>query len=114
MRSMSRREMLSTVFGKAKPTTSLQTETKEMVIGRIRDFPLGEKRVFSNFQICVEAFPEGMRAQSSQIDGQYFAIRMNQFGELVVNRSEVWVEEDIFSVITNEPVKLSNLKVEDA
>ena len=114
MRSMNRREMLSAIFGKIEPTNTLQTEIKEIVIGRIGDFPLGEKRLFSDFQVYIESMPEGMRAKSSQIDGQYFSIRMNQFGELIVNRSENWTEEDIFSVITNEPVKLSKLKSEGA
>jgi hypothetical protein len=82
------------------------TEAAEFVIGRIVDFPLGEKRLQELNQVAIESLPEGLRAQSTENTNQFYSIKLNQIGELIVNRMELWPASKVFSILTNESVYL--------
>jgi hypothetical protein len=84
------------------------TVKKSFVIGRLKDYPLGEKKLIVSRQIFVETLPEGIRIQSSNNPEQFFSVALNSQGELVVNKNEVWNADIVFSMMTNEPVRLNN------
>jgi hypothetical protein len=101
---------------KAETKMEVETDTErdseprtEVVIGRIMKFPLGEKKFLPQLHLAIESLPEGIRAQSTQSinsnrqDKEFYSIKVNQFGELVVNFKEIWSENQVFSLLTNEP-----------
>lgn len=98
MTAMSRRDFFTKSFRKA--------ENPEVIIGKIRDFPVGEEKVLDKFKIVVESLPEGLRARSAEDKNIYFSIKTNQVGELVVNRAEDWSPAHAFSILTNELIFL--------
>ena len=81
-------------------------ENSEVIIGKIADFPVGEKKLFEKFQLTVESFSEGLRARSSHnsCQNKFYSIKANQSGELIVNQSENWPAELVFSILTYGPV----------
>lgn len=81
---------------------------KEVVIGKVSDFPLGVKKNLDAQQICVESLPEGLRVQSSKILNRFYGIKLSSMGEIVVDYSQVWAADEVFSIMTNEPVRLNN------
>jgi hypothetical protein len=82
------------------------TEIPEFIIGRVVDFPLGEKILHEPHQVIIESLPEGLRAQSTENKNQFYSIKLNQIGELIVNRMEIWSADQVFSILTNEPAYL--------
>ncbi len=101
MTEMSRRDFFLKTFKKK--------EQPEIIIGKIFDFPIGEKKILDNGRLIVESFPEGLRAQSSEDQKKFYPIKTNHIGELVVNRAEVWPSGKVFSILTNEPTFLDIL-----
>ena len=83
------------------------TRSSEFVVGKVVDFPLGEKRLLEPYQVTIESLPEGLQAQSIENDNQFYSIKLNQFGELVVNRMEIWPATRVFSILTNEAIYLN-------
>ena len=114
----SRRNLFQGVFGlvaNSKPTASesekktiSSVDIENFVIGRLKDYPLGEKRLIVSRQIFVETLPEGIRIQSSNNLEQFFSVTLNAQGELTVNKKEVWPADIVFSMMTNEPIRLNN------
>ncbi|MEO6096052.1 MAG: hypothetical protein ABIW76_10295 [Fibrobacteria bacterium] len=82
-------------------------------IGRISHYPLGEERLAGSGTVMVESHPEGLRARSYRpglaggIADQYFAIRSDPSGGLIVDRSETWPADRVYSILTGEPARLN-------
>lgn len=98
MTSMSRRDFFLKSFRKP--------ENPEIIIGKIFDYPLGEKRILTQAKMIIESLPEGLRAQSLEEENKFYPIKTNHVGELVVNRAETWTKAQVFSVLTNESIYL--------
>lgn len=98
MTDMSRRDFFTKSFRKA--------ENPEVIIGKISDFPVGKEKVLEKFKIVVESLPEGLKARSTEDNNNFYSIKTNQVGELVVNRAEDWSPSHAFSILTNELIFL--------
>ena len=96
------------IASESETKTILSVDKENFVIGRLKDYPLGEKRLIVSRQIFVETLPEGIRVQSSNNPEQFFSVKLNSQGELIVNKKEVWSADIVFSMMTNEPVRLNN------
>jgi hypothetical protein len=86
--------------------TFKRPENPEIIIGKIFDFPLGEKKILCQAKMIIESLPEGLRAQSTEEENKFYPIKTNHVGELVVNRAETWTKAQVFSVLTNETIYL--------
>ncbi len=101
-----------------KPAKIVKSENPEVMVGKIADFPVGEKKLLEKFQLVMESFSEGLRARANSNDNsnennnknKFFAIKVNQSGELVVNRSEYWLETQVFSILTYGPTSFDTLQ----
>ena len=84
-------------------------------IGNISRFPLGGERVAGSGTVMVESFPEGLRARSYSLGftkggvTRYLAIRSNASGGLIVDRSETWPADRVYSLLTGEPARLNSI-----
>lgn len=85
-----------------------EKDKNAVVLGKVCDFPIGEKILLSNLQIYVETLPEGIRIQSSKDFDIFYSINLNQRGELLVDFSKTWPSHVVFSLLTNEPVSINN------
>lgn len=103
MKLMSRRDLFFKTLEAVKPREPVTPDCREIIVGRVVDFPPGARKLLFEKEVYIESLPEGLRAQSAQCENQYFLIRTNQFGELIVNLKEEWPAETVFSVMTNEP-----------
>jgi hypothetical protein len=113
MTTLSRRDFFLGPFSRTlKNQETEPVGNFEVVVGRIFDFPIGKKKLLISFELEIESFPEGIRAQSTEKERRYYSIKTNQIGELVVNRREIWSASQVFSLLTNEPVSL-DLSLED-
>lgn len=112
MSAISRRNFLFGAFSRKSglATNNIPTTKTEEVIGRISDFPLGAKKQLPAFQIYVESLPEGIRLQSCLCPDQFFGVKTNLYGEIVVDYSKHWPSDMVYSMMTNEPVRLNNNK----
>lgn len=108
MKSLSRRDLITGVFGKTKSDLHLSPVTSEIVIGQLQDFPVGMINEFHHLQMTVESLPEGIRVGQINDPSQWYAIKINRFGQLVVNPNEKWSEDTVFSPMTGEPIKLDS------
>lgn len=107
MSSISRRKFMLGSFAKAEKNQSIDiVENPEVVIGRIVDFPIGEKKLLTSMKAIVESLPEGLRVQSTENDNLFYSIEINKIGELVINPSKIWPAGQVFSILTNEPNRL--------
>lgn len=88
--------------------SSKSDSKKEVAIGKVSDFPLGIKKNLDAQQICVESLPEGLRVQSNKDSSRFYGIKLGSKGEIVVDYSQVWAADEVFSIMTNEPVRLNN------
>lgn len=111
MSSLSRREFFIGNLAK-KFHANEKVEKPEVVIGKIADFPIGEKKLLEKYQLTVESFSEGLRARSSSFSGKdkFYSIKANQLGELIVDRSKSWPAELVFSILTYEPTDFDSPK----
>lgn len=98
MTSMSRRDFFINSFRKP--------QNPEVIIGKISDFPVGENKILDKFKILVESLPEGLRVRSTEDQNNFFSIKTNKIGELVVNRAEPWPISQAFSILTNDSIFL--------
>lgn len=102
MSNLSRRDFFT--FNKKK-----KIENPEVVIGKIADFPVGKNKLIEEFRLTIESFSEGLRARlNNSNENTFYAIKANQTGELVVNRSENWPAELVFSILTYEPTSFDS------
>lgn len=109
MSSFSRRELFLGSLKKNSGTSGLQQQEKsEVVIGKIADFSVGEKKLLAQHQITVESFSEGLRVRSNNNKNKFYSIKANQSGELIVNRSENWPPRLVFSILTYEPTEFDS------
>lgn len=107
MSLMNRRKFMLGSFAKAEKIQNADiVENPEVVIGRIVDFPIGEKKFLTSIKAIVESLPEGLRAQSTENDNLFYSIEINQIGELVINHAKIWPAGQVFSILTNEPTCL--------
>lgn len=116
----SRRNLFQGIFGLVANTKSENAplekdptpiaNAEEFVIGRLKDYPLGEKVMIVSRQIIVETLPEGIRVQSSSNPEIFFSVKLNTQGEITVNINKTWSADMFFSMMTNEPVRLNNNK----
>lgn len=84
-------------------------ENPEVVIGKIADFPVGEKKLIEEFRLTIESFSQGLRARlNNSKENTFYAIKANQTGEIIVNRSENWPAELVFSILTYEPTSFDS------
>jgi hypothetical protein len=112
MSAISRRNFLFGAFSRKSGLTinnSSNAKTED-VIGWISDFPLGVKKQLPSFQIFVESLPEGLRIQSCLCPDQFFGVKTNLYGEILVDYTKNWPSDMVFSMMTNEPVRLNNNK----
>ncbi|HEY8270611.1 MAG TPA: hypothetical protein VIG33_06950 [Pseudobdellovibrionaceae bacterium] len=101
MNTMTRRDFFLGTFSKAETKT-------ECIVGRISDFPIGKSKSLTALQVEIESLPEGLRARSLENERCFYSIKMNQIGELIVNRRELWPENQAFSILTNEQTSLED------
>jgi len=107
MNSMNRRKFVLGSFAKTDKTHGSEAvESPEAVIGKIADFPVGEKKLLTSLKAIVESLPEGLRVQSTENANLFYAIETNSTGELVINRRKIWPANQVFSILTNEPACL--------
>lgn len=87
------------------PDAIEKNKNSEVVIGKIADFPVGKKKKLERFHLTIESFPEGLRARSNHSNSQnkFYSIKANQFGELIVNQSEDWPAQLVFSILKLGP-----------
>ncbi len=120
MSSVSRRDFL------LKPLTQIQNGLREcqsnipthnplqaklatkIIIGKISDFPFGEKTEILNLELSVESLPEGLRVQSRQNLNDYYSLQTNRQGQLVVDLQELWPANQVFSLLTGDPATLES------
>ena len=131
MSALSRREFFlgsaDKFFSKKNLKNSIEIkkiEKPEVVIGKVYDFPIGKKKLFQDLDIEIESFAEGLRARAidttQEVNKQifyaikqiFYAIKSNHLGELIVNRSEVWPAELVFSILKFEPETFDSTAVE--
>jgi hypothetical protein len=104
---MSRRDFFLSRFAKAGMKKNVDIfHNPEVVIGKIVDFPIGKKILLSSMGVQVESLPEGLRVQSTTNERQFYPIRANQVGELIINRRENWPASQVLCLLTNEPACL--------
>ncbi len=101
MSQMSRRDLLLGSFFK-KPN-----EAKKIIVGKLKDFMVGEQKILERDQVVVESLPEGLRAKSISNCKLFFCIELNSRGEIVVDFSKTCSAEMIYSVMTNETIRLN-------
>lgn len=102
MKTLSRREFFLKAIAKDGNLQSKKNiKNSEVIVGRIADFPVGEKKILTSLQVVIESFSEGLRAQSIKDDSQFYSIKSNQTGELIVNYTEIWPANQAFSILTN-------------
>lgn len=111
MSSLSRREFFMGNLVK-KFYADEKIENPEVIIGKIADFPIGEKKLLEKYQLTVESFSEGLRVRSNCFNskGKFYSIKANQSGELIVDRSKSWPAELVFSILTYEPTDFDSPK----
>jgi hypothetical protein len=101
MSQWSRRDLLLGAFAK-KPV-----EARKVIVGRLKEFPVGEQKTIAREQILIESLPEGLRAKSTSKSELFFGIEMNSRGEIVVDFSRTCLPDEVFSVMTNETIRLN-------
>ena len=101
MSVMTRRNLLFGVFSQ-KPE-----EVKKIIVGKLKDFPVGENKLIELQKVLIESLPEGLRAKSILNGEQYFGIEMNSRGEVVVDFSKTCSADEVFSIMTNERIRLN-------
>lgn len=107
MSSMSRRAFFLGNFASGKsPQCSHDSEQPRVTVGRITDFPIGEKKEILQSQMIIESLAEGFRARSIRDHNIYYSIESNQYGQLIVNCDILWSEDQVFSIFSNGPTCL--------
>ncbi len=81
-------------------------ESPEAIIGNLFDFPIGKKREITSLDVIIDSLPEGLRAQSTKDNNQYYGLKENQSGELVINRLESWPANRVYSSLINGPTEI--------
>ncbi len=101
MSQMTRRDLLLGSFIK-KPVA-----VKKIVVGRLKDFAVGEKKLLEKERVLIESLPEGLRAKSASNGNEYFGIEINSWGEVLVDFTKARSFDEVFSVMTNETIRLN-------
>ncbi len=112
MRKFSRRDLFS--LNRELTLNPVVTEKNtDVVVGRLFDFPLGEQKILPALNIIIESLPEGLRAHSTENIDQYYALKENTSGELVLSLKELWPANRVYSFLTNAPIDLKIASWED-
>lgn len=104
-----RRDVLFGAFqGKEKECHDNATLKKiaKVSVGRLKDYPVGSHRVLSEWGVIIDSLPEGLRVISAEDEDRCYAVQVSSQGELEIDFERLCSRDTVFSVLTNEPIRL--------